>query len=56
MKLVGVKGLAEILDIPISQVYRLTSKGDLPHVRVGKYLRYDAEEVIEKLHRNNTDN
>ena len=56
MQLIGVKRLAEILDIPVSQVYRLTQKGSLPHVRVGKYLRYNAEEVIEKLHRNNTDN
>ncbi len=49
--LLDPKGLAAMLKIPVSQVYRLTQKGELPHIRVGKYLRYDPEEIIEQLHR-----
>jgi excisionase family DNA binding protein len=45
------KGLAEALSIPVSQVYRLTQKGDLPHIRVGKYIRFNLDEVIRDLHR-----
>jgi excisionase family DNA binding protein len=48
--LLDPKGLAAMLRIPVSQVYRLTQKGELPHLRVGKYLRYDAREIIEQLH------
>jgi excisionase family DNA binding protein len=46
------KGLAEALSIPVSQVYRLTQKGELPHIRVGKYIRFNLDEVIRDLHRN----
>ena len=46
------KGLAEALSIPVSQVYRLTQKGELPHIRVGKYIRFNLDEVIGDLHRN----
>ena len=45
------RGLAEVLSIPISQVYRLTQKGVLPHIRVGKYIRFNLNEVIRELHR-----
>ena len=45
------KGLAEALSIPVSQVYRLTQKGELPHIRVGKYIRFNLDEVISDLHR-----
>jgi excisionase family DNA binding protein len=48
--LVDPKGLAEALSIPLSQVYRLTQKGELPHLRVGKYIRYNPQEVLDKLH------
>jgi excisionase family DNA binding protein len=48
--LLDPKGLAAMLRIPVSQVYRLTQKGELPHLRVGKYLRFDFNEVVEELH------
>ena len=49
--LLDPRGLAEALSIPLSQVYRLTQKGELPHIRVGKYIRFSLDEVIRELHR-----
>lgn len=49
--LLDPKGLAAMLGIPVSQVYRLTQKGELPHLRVGKYLRFNFNEVVDELHR-----
>jgi excisionase family DNA binding protein len=41
--------LAEMLAIPRSQIYRLAREGDLPAVRLGRYVRFDEEEVREWL-------
>jgi len=49
--LLDPKGLAAMLGIPVSQVYRLTQKGELPHLRVGKYLRFSINEVVNELHK-----
>ncbi len=47
-------GLAEYLNVPPSWVYEKTrdkSKGSIPRVMVGKYVRFNIEEVLEWLKR-----
>ena len=50
MNIVGVKGMAAILDLTDGQVYRMAKK--IPHMRCGKYYRFDVDEVIEYLRHN----
>ena len=45
-KLVTVEELAEILNVPISWVYQKTRLKAIPMVKVGKYCRFDPEEVM----------
>lgn len=51
-KLVGVSELAEALSVPPSWIYsrtRIKSDGRIPHVRCGKYVRFDIDEVMDWL-------
>ncbi len=47
--LVGVRAMAELLGVPASWVYQRTRLGSsaIPFVKLGKYVRFDPEEVIE---------
>lgn len=49
--LVGVEEIAQILHVPKSWIYQRTRFGNeaIPHLRVGKYVRFNPEEVIEFL-------
>jgi len=49
-KLLTAEQLAERWQLPTSQVYRLTRKGRLPAVKLGRYYRY-RRDVIEKWER-----
>jgi len=46
MQLVDAKQMAEILSVPVSAIYEHTRKKTIPHVRFGKYCRFDPTEVI----------
>ena len=49
-RMLTVRELARILNVPVSWVYARTRKGagnSIPHVRVGKYIRFH-EEAIRK--------
>lgn len=46
-RLVSVKALASHLGVPTGWVY--AKKDRLPHVRVGKYIRFDINEVLRVL-------
>jgi predicted DNA-binding transcriptional regulator AlpA len=48
-KLISVQDLAEILNVPKNWIYHKTSQGQesIPHIKLGKYLRFDPEAVIE---------
>ena len=48
-RLLNAWELAEVLNIPKSQVYRLTRRGEIPVIREGKHYRYDVHEVIMSL-------
>jgi excisionase family DNA binding protein len=49
--LITVKELADVLKVPVSWIYQRTSMGQkgIPHVKMGKYVRFDADEVIRFL-------
>ncbi len=47
--LLTVKELADRLRVPVSWIYERTRRGQIPHVRLGKYLRFDVEEVLAFL-------
>jgi len=49
--LISPKEMARILGVPISWIYQRTRFGReaIPHVKVGKYVRFDPDEVINFL-------
>jgi excisionase family DNA binding protein len=52
--LVDIDGLAEYLNVPKSWVYERTrdkSKGSIPRLKVGKYVRFNIPDVLEWLER-----
>lgn len=51
-RLVGVNEMAKILSIPSSWIYsrtRIKGDGKIPHIRCGKYVRFDIDEVLDWL-------
>ncbi len=44
-RLVTARELAAALDYPLSRVYELARDGDLPHVRLGRAMRFDPAAV-----------
>jgi len=54
-KLVNVNEIASMLDVPKSWIYQRTRLGPdvIPHIKVGKYVRFDPDEVITFLNQKN---
>jgi len=51
-KLLSVKQLAEVLNIPVSRVYgftRMKGKNAMPKIMVGKYCRFELDNVMDWL-------
>ena len=48
-QLITAKELAKRLNVQVSWIYRRTRLGQeaIPHVKMGKYVRFDWEEVVE---------
>jgi hypothetical protein len=46
---VSAAEMAKILKVPLSWIYQRTMRGKngIPHFRLGKYLRFDPNEVVE---------
>ena len=53
-KLLTVQEAASRLNVPVTWIYQRTRLGQraLPHVRVGKYIRFDINEVMAFLKKN----
>lgn len=54
-RLIGVNELADALSVPPSWIYsrtRIKGGGRIPHIRCGKYVRFDIKNVLEWLKRN----
>lgn len=45
-KLVDVREMARILDVPVSWLYERTRLRTIPCIRIGKYVRFDPAEVL----------
>jgi excisionase family DNA binding protein len=51
--LIGIKEMASKLNVPISWLYSRTRTNDIPHYKVGKYVRFNESEVWEWLKKKN---
>lgn len=52
--LVGPAEIAQMLKVPISWVYERTRRRGIermPHFKLGKYLRFSKEEVLDWVHK-----
>lgn len=49
--LVDARELAELLGVPRGWVYRAAEMEKIPSVRLGRYLKFDPEEVLEACRR-----
>lgn len=50
IQLRNIHVMAKILDVPLSRLYRETMKrgeGAIPCIRIGKYIKFEPEKVIE---------
>lgn len=54
-KLIGLNELAEILGIPPSWIYSRSRTDSIPMIRVGKYIKFDLDEVMAWLKKKNED-
>lgn len=56
VKLLTVKELAQLIRVPASWIYQRTRMGQsaIPHVKFGKYVRFDAQEVYAFFQRKDT--
>ena len=45
--LVDAHEMAQILQVPVSWIYRKTSLNQIPCVRIGKYIRFEPQKVVE---------
>lgn len=45
-RLIDVRELSRILNVPVSWLYERTRKGAIPSIRVGKYVRFNLQEVL----------
>lgn len=48
-RLYTVSEIAELLSVPVSWVYSHVASGDLPHVKVGRYVRFYPRVVMAWL-------
>ena len=51
--LIGIIKMAKKLDVPPSWLYARTRTNEIPHFKVGKYVKFDESEVWDWLKRQN---
>ena len=47
--LIGIKEMASKLDVPVSWLYSRTRTNEIPHFKLGKYVKFDESEVWDWL-------
>ena len=52
-RLVSINEMAKKLDVPVSWLYSRTRTNDIPHYKVGKYVRFDESEIWAWLKKQN---
>ena len=45
--LIGIKEMALKLSVPPSWIYHRTRRNEIPHYKIGKYVRFDEDEVMK---------
>lgn len=50
--LVDATTIAELLAVPMPYVYDLVKRGEIPAIRVGRYLRFSIQAVFQELDTN----
>lgn len=45
-RLLEAREVAELLSVPVSWVRQTTRAGHLPHVQLGRYVRYQQDDVL----------
>ena len=48
-RLLTAREVAQATGLALARVYELTRRGEVPHVRFGRSVRYDADVMIEWL-------
>ena len=48
-QLLNVEQLSKVLNVSVSWIYQRTSENRIPFIKVGKYVRFDLDEVIQFL-------
>jgi excisionase family DNA binding protein len=43
--LIGVKEMAKKLDVPVSWIYQRTRTNEIPHYKIGMYVKFDENQV-----------
>ena len=51
--LISINEMAKKLSVPISWIYQRTRTGEIPHYKIGKYVRFDEEMVWEWIKKQN---
>lgn len=47
VKFLGIKEMAHKLDVPITWLYARTRTNEIPHYKLGKYVKFREKEVLE---------
>ena len=47
--LISIKEMASKLDVPVSWLYSRTRTNEVPHYKIGKYVRFNELEIWEWL-------
>jgi len=51
--LIGIKKMAKKLDLPVSWLYARTRTKEIPHYKIGKYVKFDEAEIWAWLKKKN---
>ena len=51
--LIGIIEMAKKLDVPVSWLYARTRTNEIPLIRLGKYIKFDPERVMEWIQQQN---
>lgn len=44
-RFIGIKELSEYLDIPVGTIYSWTHQRQIPHLKLGKSVKFDLQEI-----------
>ena len=51
--LIGINEMAKKLDVPVSWIYSRTRTNEIPHFKIGKYVKFDLNQVMDWIKNQN---